>query len=438
MAQRLALLGVWSTLVAAYFFWKAPISLQADWTHDDLMNCYRAFEYSYARIWHDIVFFWQPTPFFRPLGQLFYKLIFDQWHMAQLPQRIAQSALLVANACLLGHLAYRMSKNLAYGLAVMAIAAFHPHWTHLYLNTGTIYEVLAFFFVYLGLWLHIELREKPWGALPVFLSFILALNAKESGIVLAPLIVIYELIFSRRIPWLLSAIFAASGLAFILGRIYGPEGLNSIGMYKPSYTLSTYLTRFQQYFGHLILWPKAPVWACLAICALPALTRTKLGVFAATIFPVAILPLAFVPERGLEGVYIACAALALGAASFIPLLKTNRTQLIAAILLWAFAAKLMPAQRGRWGSEQEQRDIRVFHEDLKRLVPQMPPRVQVRFVKEPFPPESCWASVFSTRLLYRDLSIEVAGENNPHTKNNPTSRDFAVFTWQDGHLLRLK
>jgi hypothetical protein len=438
MLKRFGLLGAWSALVAVYFFWKAPITLEADWTHDDLMNCYRAMEYTYARIWHDIAFFWQPTPFFRPLGQLWYKLIFDQWHMAQLPQRVIMSAFLLANAYLLGHLAYRMSKNLACGLAAMALAAFHPHWTHLYLNTGTIYEVLAFFFVYLGLLAHVEFREKLWGIAPVMLCFVLALNAKESGMVLAPLVVLYEVVFFRRIPWLASVLFAASGVAFILGRIYGPEGLSSIGMYKPEYTPAMYFTRFRGYFSELVLWKSAPVWACLALCALPALTRTTMGVFAAMLFPVAILPLAFVPERGLEGVYIACAALPLGLASFTLLPKKEWQQVLVAAAIWGGAAATFPAQRGRWGWEQEQKDIRAFHEGLQRLAPQMPPGVQVRFVKEPFPVDSPWASVFATRLLYRDLTIDVAGENNPHTKNNPTSKDFAVFSWVEGRMVRLK
>jgi hypothetical protein len=331
-----------------------------------------------------------------------------------------------------------MSRNLYYGLAVMALTAFHPHWTHLYVNTGTIYEVLAFFFVYLGLLVHIELREKPWSPALVLPCFILALNAKESGIVLAPLIVTYELVFHRRIPWLLSALLAASGIAFILGRIYGHEGLSSIGMYKPEYSFSMYLTRFQGYFGQLILAPQAPAWLCVLVCAMPAATRTKEGVFASLVFPLAILPLAFVPERGLEGVYIACAALPLGLSSLVLVFKRDRYQLAAACLLWALAAYLYPPRDGHWGWEQEQADIRAFHTQLKQLVPNMPSKVQIRFVKEPFPPESGWASVFATRLVYRDLTIEVAGENNPHTKNNPTSKDFASFTWQDGKLIRLK
>jgi hypothetical protein len=145
-----------------------------------------------------------------------------------------------------------------------------------------------------------------------------------------------------------------------------------------------------------------------------------------------------VPERGLEAVYIACAALPLGLASVALLPKQEWQQLLVAVVIWAGAFRLMPAQSERWGWEQEQKDIRAFHEGLQRLAPQMPPGVQVRFVKEPFPVESPWASVFATRLLYRDLTIEVAGEHNPHTKDNPTSKDFAVFTWVDGRMERVK
>ncbi len=438
MPPRWLVLALWAALVAFYFYKKAPVTLEADWSHDDLMNCYRALESSYGETLRDIAVFWKPTPFFRPLGQLFYKLSFDRFQFAQLPPRIFCSLLLLLNAYLLGHVAYRLSRNLAYGLAAMAIAAYHPLWAHLYLNTGTIYEILAFTCVYLGLWLYIEFRDKPWVDLAVLPCFILALNAKESGIVLAPFVVIYELIFFRRIPWRSSALFAAASLAFILGRIYGPGGLSGVGMYQPQYTPAMYFANFHHYFASLIFRQATPLWACLLFCALPALTRTKEGLFAALVFPIGILPLAFVPDRGLEAVYIACAALAFGLPAFLLPIKGERWQLAGAAAIFILLAFQFPALRGRWGWEKEQGDIRAFHESLARQFPQMPPNVQIRFVKEPFPPDSPWASVFATRLLYRDTSIIVVGENNPHTKSNPASKDFVSFTWQDGQLVRLK
>lgn len=435
---RLWLAIAWGILIVVYFLKKCPATLQADWSHDDLMNCYRALEASYRSIFTDIFAFWQPTPFYRPLGQMFYKLLFDQYGLSQLPYRIAVSSLLVTNAYLLGILGWRLSGNWIFGLAVAAVCAYHPYWAHLYLNTGTIFEILAFTFVFLGLLLHVELRTKAWGPLPVFACFVLAVNAKESGILLPPFVVLYELIWWRRIPWRTALLLGAGAVAFIFGRVYGPGGVSTIGMYEPAYNWQSYLARFQSYFGHLILWKSAPAWTCILLCALPALTRSKEGVFASLVFPLGILPLAFVPERGLEAVYVASAALALGVGALVIKLPKERLQLAGLILVAAGLVKIFPPLKDRGGWETEQTDIRAFHEQLKQLAPQMPSNVQIRFEKEPFPPDSPWASVFATRLLYRDLTIEVAGENNPHTKDNPRSNDFAVFTWEDGQMRRLK
>ncbi|GAB4408865.1 MAG: hypothetical protein OHK0021_19180 [Bryobacter sp.] len=429
---------LWGIAGIIYFLRYCPASLQADWSHDDLMNCYRAIEASYESLYQDVATFWRPTPFYRPLGQIFYKHLFDHFHFAQFPYRLSVTILLLANAYLLGVFCWRVSGNWVSGLIATTVAIYHPYWGHLYYNTGTIYEILAFTFVVLGLWVYREAREKPWVALPVVLCFVLAINAKESGIVLAPLIVLYELIWHRRIPRRVATCLVVASLAFIVGRVYGPSGVSSIGMYRPQYNIETYLLRFQEYFGHLVLWKSAPVWACLALCALPTLTRQKLGFFAALLFPLAILPLAFVPSRGLEAVYIASASLALGFASFALILPKESLRLVFAVVLWFVVLQWFPPSlnQGGWGTEQ--RDIRAFHEQLRALVPQMPSNVQIRFEKEPFTADTPWASIFATRLAYRDLTIRVAGEHNPHGKEYSRADDFLVFTWEAGKLKRLK
>ena len=74
-----------AVIVIVYVQTKAPVIWQGDWTHDDLMNCYRAFQSTWKQLWIDIVCFWQPTPLFRPVGELFYKVMFDQLGMTWKP-----------------------------------------------------------------------------------------------------------------------------------------------------------------------------------------------------------------------------------------------------------------------------------------------------------------------------------------------------------------
>ncbi|MBM3763333.1 MAG: hypothetical protein FJW36_24220 [Acidobacteria bacterium] len=429
MADRIKL-AVWAILVVAYVKYKAPVIWLAEWSHDDLMNAYRAMTTSYAELFKLIAFFWQPTSLFRPLGELFYKVFWDQFGFSPMPWRLACSAFLIGNGFLVGHIAMKLSKSLSVGLLATAIASYHPLWTHLYLNTGTIFEIMACTFVYAGFAYYLEF-EEPWGAT---LLLILGLNAKESAIVLPVLIVLYEWIYNRRTPWLYCGLSAITGLAFIIGRVYGPEGLSSVGGYQPTYNLATYLARFQGYFGPMILAKQASgLWIALLL-----LLREKMAYFAVAFFPIAILPLAFVPDRGLEGAYIACISLPLALSALLLKLPKENHRLVLAAVCFALLVRYVPSQWGMDGWDKEFVEIRQFRESLQSQIPQMPPKVQIRFVSEPFTADYPWASTFIVRLLYKNTDLLVVSPNNVHTKGNPEAADFASFEWRGDRLYRLR
>jgi len=388
---------------------KAPLLWQAEWSHDDLMNCYRILDTPWSSILRDIVCFWQPTQLFRPLGEAFYKLFWPLFGFEPLPWRLASGAVLVANAVLLGQLAQRLSNSPMAGLAATAVAAYHPGWTHLYLNTGTIFELLAFSFVFLGLLVHLEF-SRPW---LTTLILILGLNSKESAIVLPVLVLLYELIWHRRIPWLFCGLATAVSLAFIFGRVLGEGGIARIGDYQPTYSFATYLTSFQSYFGFMVGLPAL-------FLLLPLVARNRLAVFAVLVFPIGILPLAFVLARGLEGVYIACASLGLAAAAVVA--RWPRAVFGLPLLL------LLPAQPKTPGWEKDFVEIRQFRQSLEAELGSLPRGSHLRFHNEPFGEEYPWASTFIPRLLYRDTSIRV---------NQPGEAD-AEFEWRVDRLYRIK
>ncbi len=431
--RQFILFAVWAILVVLYVRFKAPVIWQAGWTHDDLMNCYRAMEAPWHQMLTDTVLFWRPTALFRPIGEIFYKLMWEQFGFSALPWRIAVSFLLIGNAFILGHLARHLSGSLAVGLAATAIASFHSLWSHLYLNTGTVYEILAYTFVYGSLAYYVEFRD-PYLTVVIL---IFGLNSKESAVVLPLFVVLYDWIWNKRTPWIFCGLAGSVCLAFIFGRVYGIGGLSSIGNYQPVYSLATYLERFRGYFGPLILWQQIPFWA-LPIAAVPLLFRNKQAAFAVLIFPIAILPLAFVPDRGLEGVYIACAALPLALSSSLLLIPNEKWRLAGAALLFIAVGFWMPRAISMDGWDREQREIQAFHQSLKALSPTMPKGAQVRFETEPFSEDLPWASTFATRLLYRDPSLLVVSPNNPHTKMLPPANDYASFGWRDNKLYRIK
>lgn len=426
--------ALWAIAVIVYVNLKAPIIWKADWTHDDLMNCYRAMETPWRDMLGQVAMFWRPSSLFRPLGEMFYKAFWEQFGFSPLPWRIACGGLMIGNAFIIGHIARRLSGSFSVGLAATAIASFHTFWAHLYLNTGTIFEIAAFTLVYLGLAYYIEFRD-PWLTCVIL---ILGLNMKESAVILAPLVVIYEWIWHRRTPWIFCGLAAAICLSFIRGRIFGPEGLTSVGPYKPTYSLETYVRSFRGYFAPLIVWQKAPLWATLLIAISPLLLRNKLATFAVALFPIAILPLAFVPDRGLEGVYIACAALPLAVSAVLLLIPREEHRLLGAVALFALAAYYLPGLKDMQGWDKENREIRAFREGLVKQFPQLPPGVQIRFIHEPFTEDYPWASTFATRLVYKDPQIVVVSPNNPHTKDLAETADFASFDWRDNQLQRVK
>lgn len=435
-----ALVFLWAIVIVLYFNAKAPVSMLADWTHDDLMNCYRAVDTPWQKMLTDVVFFWKPSNLFRPLGELLYKVGFAYSGFNMWPWRLVISGILILNAFLLGHLAMRLSNSLAYSLAVTAVASYHPHWFQLYINSGTVFEILAFTFVFAGLACYVEFHDRKWVLIATALLYVLGLNSKESVIVLPVFLVLYDWLWHKRLDWKLCTIFGAISLAFIFGRVYGPNGLSTIGQYQPTYSLATYLSRFQTYFSTLILWRAAPLWAAVAIAFLPLLLcRNRMAAFACLIFPIGILPLAFVPERGLDGVYVACAGLALGLSCVLLLLPKESWRLAGTVALLAALMIWTPARRDLNGIEREFQMIHRFRETLSTAAPTLPLGTQIRFLREPFRPEfESWASVFITRLLYRDFTIDVVAPNNPTTKDWTADRDYAVFDWRDDKVVRIK
>jgi len=112
-------------------------------------------ETPYLRLLSDSICFWLPTQLFRILGELVYKVIFDLFGWNPLPWRFPTLAPVLGNALLFGHVAQCLSGSMIASLLAMSLAAYHPHWVHLYFNAGTILEMLAFTFVWDGMALYL-------------------------------------------------------------------------------------------------------------------------------------------------------------------------------------------------------------------------------------------------------------------------------------------
>src|SRR3982751_6221167 len=84
-------------LIAVYFVWFAGRWISTGFTPDDLMNLHRSLEQPLWKLLLDHVTVFLPTPEYRPVGNLLYRVIYRAFGFNPLPFHVALYALLAAN-----------------------------------------------------------------------------------------------------------------------------------------------------------------------------------------------------------------------------------------------------------------------------------------------------------------------------------------------------
>ena len=190
------------------------------------------------------------------------------------------------------------------------------------------------------------------------------------------------------------------------------------------------------------------IWAALLYLAWRR--REKYLWFAAVFVLVTPLPIDFVPGRGGSCLYIPMAGWALALSTLFlalaSLLKNEppfrRVPLSAIRAAFAVAAAVV-----LWGiDDRTDWDVRpamikdsqltwTSIQQLKALQPSVKPNTRVLFLQNPF---GGWDMKFIADLVYGDHSVFVQLANeNPVTPAQIPSFDI-IFTWDQGHLVRLK
>ncbi len=456
--MKRAILIVPALFFAWYLFHFAGLGLRADFTHDDLMNMNWALQGSYADHWKDIVLFWRPTPSYRPLGAVVYKVSLDLAGLNLFPLRVFCYVLLGLNVFLLYAVTRRLDGSREIAALAALLHAYHRNFSALYFNNGTIYDILCFTLTFAAILYYIRAREagRPLGLtnLAVFcLLCLLALNSKEMALAIPLLVGAYELIYHPppAFSWKGSlpgpAAAAAVAAIYYFGRVSGPAGVASVGMYRPHIGLAEYLTQTGNYLDYafcLTGWFTATRTAVflLALVGVTGLLRSRLLGFGAALFALGILPIAFIPARGLNAAYIPTAGLAMYIGG---LLVTGRDLLPrparpGKILLFAMVACLLmriPSHTkdayNSWLKEYGQ--IRSFMSQLETLHPTLPHGARILVVKDPFG-KSRWAPQFIASLVYRNPALFVVRLESVEKK--PTAAEVAAFyarlSYEDGRL----
>ncbi len=488
--MRQALIFAFSTLcIVTYFLTFSGQGLSAGLTHDDLMNLYLSWRAPIEEHLRDIVCFFRFSRSYRPAGALFYRLVFEDFGFNPLPFRIACYALLLANLWLAYALVRRLANSHVAALTVL-LYAYHREFWPLYTNTGTCYDLLCFLFYAWAFLYYLRARQRrlplPWFRVAGWSClYVLCLNSKEMAVSLPAVIGVFELLASppaswrprRLAAWLLREgrvplTGAALTVAYLAGRIWAPEGLPGMAAYRPELSLAVYLDRARWWLWRVLYdpgWLTPPVAGLLLLLVLVAAARRRslpLRLSVAWML-IGILPVAFIPQRGLYAAYIPGLGLALCLAVGVEALAkglARRALRFRDLFVWRADRWPVPAAAPprRWRPivtfasvllalvavhrlygrisfhevNAEARHIGCVYQQLRAGGTVFPGRSRILFLRDPFQ-ESEWASTFLVGLYSRDSTLNVFRADRlirDFNKNDVLDFDYA-FTWEGDRLL---
>jgi hypothetical protein len=405
-------------------------------TGDDMMNLYGAWSGSTAE-----VLLGQ-----RPLGALVYRGLFALFGLHPLPFHMVCFSLLMANLALLYDFCARLTHSREVAVLACLLAAYHAHLADLYWNSGTIYDLLCYFLVLLVLVLYFRIRlagsYPRWRQNAVLVGlYLCALGAKETAVVLPPLIALYEWIYEARRPYSWGRL--RRGLAqgapflywsvpitvlFIIFRTIGENAMTGNPAYAPHLSLHAFMAGWKHYltdlfYGAIRFNSFAVILLLTLLLGLAALTRRPELVFAWCMITVGALPIIFISPRGLYAMYVALPGWYLYAGSLLVLARDGLLRHLPRLaerfavrpeqlaMFVAVVALLIPLHWhrkpiGYLGIADNDRGVRPVLDQLAMQNRPLPRGAKVLFLSDPYPIDE-WMLTFVFRLHYRDKKIQV-------------------------------
>ncbi|MGB7758402.1 MAG: hypothetical protein WBL61_01155, partial [Bryobacteraceae bacterium] len=464
-------------LLALYFFRLTRASLHVYFTPDDLMNLYRSWIYSAGRLLKANLLFFLNSDFGRPMGSLWYRAIVDLAGFHSFWFHASNLAILAANIWL----TYVVARRLAGSREIAALTAlgmaYQQRLAWLYFDTGFIYDVLCYFFLFAALALYLRARAqaaalRPWHWAALFALYICALNSKEMAVMLPAFLGTYELLYHppgawqpatlRR--WLLreghpTLVAGGVALLFVVGRSTGPQSLTHNAAYRPVFTWTQFLLTSRHFAGDFLAMPDWPAWAVLllwgSLAAIAWFTRSRVLRFAWLFLMLSPLPIAFISPRGAAQYYVCvfgwmlCAAVLLVKfASFlmrsVPLpewwLSRARGAALFLISMTILYSAYKPLGYGGIASASvEAPENRNTVAQLHAAAPAIRPGSRLLFLNDPISPE--WYNLlFMVGLSYADRSLQVfrVKQMNPPPNDKEIASYDYVFDYHDGRFFVLK
>jgi hypothetical protein len=413
-------------LVALYFVWFAGRWISAGFTPDDLMNLHRSLEQPLWKLLLDHVTVFLPTPEYRPAGDLLYRGIYRFFGFNPLPFHVALYTLLTANIYLTYLAVHRLTGVAAAGCVAAVLHAWHGNWTGLHFSVGYCFDVLCYLFYAMALVAFCAGRLWRFFGL-----FVLCLNAKEVAVSLPLVCLVWKGWDCRRSA---TAAIAAGALTatFIGGRLMAHNGLAEIDSYAPHFDLATLFERVTAYLDMAVYGQGRLPWGLailLAATVWSLIHHQRAAVVSIVMLVAGVLPLAFIPQRDLEAVYVpSLGAVILLALPLADLCKRQPLVATAAAILLAGTFHHVRRHRNPDDYLAEARHLANVARQMRQSAPYLPPGAHVLFLRDPFPRFE-WNSLFLTRLLYNDREMIV---HRPGRPGGPIETYDAVFDWDEG------
>ena len=464
-------------ILAVYFFRLTRPTLRIYFSPDDLMNLYRSWIFPVGHLVKANLLFFLASDYGRPMGSLWYRAIFAFTGFHAFWFHATNLAILAANIWLTYVVARRLAGSREIAALTALAMAYQQPLLWLYYNTGFIYDVLCYFFLFAALALYLRVRDRdealrPWQWTALFALYICALNTKEMATMLPAFLGCYELLYHTPRAWQPAAlrrwllregratlITGAVAVLFVIGRSVGPLSLTNNAAYKPSFTLSQFLFTSGHFVGDYLGVHDWPAWAVLmlwaALAAIAWAARSRVLGFAWLFLMFSPLPVAFIMPRGAAQYYVCIFGWMLYAAVLVSrlaalLLRDDRLPewwmsrvrgaalfLLAAALLYS-AYKPLSYEAVIVGS-REPDDNRNTVATLHAAAPVIRPNSSLLFLNDPIPAN--WFNlIFIVQLSYYDPTLHVFRVKE--MKQPPTADEIAkydyVFDYRDRRFYTLK
>jgi hypothetical protein len=467
--RRRLLYGALATaFVIALPLYFAGAGLRAYFTNDDMMNLYG----SWSKPWQDLLAanlqYW--SPFYRPMGALFYRSAFAVFGFDPFPFHVACFVLMFVNLAILYNVVRALSNSREIAVLSVFVAAYHGEIEDLYYNTGTIYDLLCFFFYWLAFLLYIRWRPAglSWPRLAIVaLLYICALNSKEMAVTFPMALLAYELIFHTPeaagrglLRWLMrdaqaGVLLGIMTIPYVLGKMSQSSIFYYVGDYQVELSAARYIRTYGQYLEKMFyLAPgtfgvSETVLLFVLLGAVAVLTRARVLLFAYLFTLFSVLPVIFITPRGTMFVlYVSYVGWSLCFASLAVLTRDailRRVSRFTSVRVSGVPALAVLAAVGLFSLHAAnartvitENIIRPFREQMHAAVPVLSANSRVLLLDDPFGTGE-WTPVFVVRLSYGSPAIVV-----DRVKMMPAPPDAAavrgydvVLTWKDGKLVRL-